>query len=245
MVHLSDYRRLKAPINEKMRQINLPGSKISENTRRNNVMVKVDLDNSVVDFKAKTDLSGQFSTLTRGLYQYDHKHETINELYSKKIWEINNQVELTDHQTKVANKEFPFQTTVTAHFSANNLMHSSNDTVTLSLKNWFNHIIYPDFNISNRQMDFYPDFMGTDSYVYLTQFNKNIKLLKDFEKVDIKNDFGRLTISLEQAGPNMLKISSYFAVAKKKVSVENIKNVKDIYQEIQKLNNSSIQFYLE
>jgi len=114
LVHLNDYINYKKPINENLRQILTPNSTVKENTRRNNILVNINLDTLSTIFNARINLSGQYSTLTRGLYQYNHKDETINELYNKKIWELNDQVEVISQETKVTNKEFPFPAVVNA-----------------------------------------------------------------------------------------------------------------------------------
>ncbi len=90
---------------------------------------------------------------------------------------MNDQVEVISKETNVNSKEFPFPTVVKAKYQFNNLLIINNDTFTLNINNWFNHIIYNDFYIKDRQFDFYPNFCGTDSYVYYLQFDNNIKLI--------------------------------------------------------------------
>ncbi|MCD4747153.1 MAG: hypothetical protein K8R58_12725 [Bacteroidales bacterium] len=243
LVHLNDYLNYKNPIDENLRQIILPYR--TENTRRNNIMVKINLDTLSAIFNARINLSGQYSTLTRGLYQYNHKDETINKLYNKKIWELNDQVQVISQETKVNSKEFPFPTVVNTQYQFNNLLETNNDTISLNLKNWFNHIIYNDFDTTYRQLDFYPDFCGIDSYVYYIQFDKNIKLISSFDSTKINNEFGELIISVEQIKPNALKITSYFVITNNKVTVDKIRTVKEIYDKIQEMNNHYLIFKLE
>lgn len=245
LVHLNDYRNYKKPIEEEKRLMTIPLGNISDNIRRTNAFVKIDLEKRSVNFDARINLSGQYSTLTRGLYQRNHKHETINELYNTKIWELNKQVELIKQECKVISKESPFTSNVNAKYQANNLLETNNDTISLSLVNWFNHIIYKDLDSENRQLDFYPDFCGQDSYMYYLEFSKNIKLINAFEPINIKNEFGELTISVEQVKPNAIKISSFALTLKTRVTNDRIKFVKDIYDNIQKMNNSSLLFKSE
>jgi hypothetical protein len=245
LVHISDYRNYKNPIDENFRQIILPNSTLNENIRRINILVKINLDTLSSIFNARIYLSGQYSTLTRGLYQCNHKDETINELYNKKIWKLNDQVEVISQETKVNSKEFPFPTVVNIQYKFNNLLETNSDTISLNLKNWFNHVIYNDFDTTYRQLDFYPDFYGKDSYVYYLEFDKNIKLISSFERTNIKNEFGELIISVEQIKPNAVKISSYFVITNNKITVDKVKTVKEIYDNIQKMNNSYLILKLE
>lgn len=243
--YLNDDLNYKKPINDILRQILVPNSTIKENTRRSNILANINLDTLSIIFNARINLSGQYSTLTRGLYQYDSKDETINNLYNKKIWELNEQVKVISHKTKVTNKEFPFPAVVNAQYQFNNLIKKDSDTFSLNLNNWFNHIIYNDFDTTNRQLDFHADFLGKDSYVYYLKFDKNIKLISSFESINIKNEFGELIINVEQVKPNEVKISTYFLIANSLITVDKMKTVKEIYNKIQKMNNSCLLFKLE
>lgn len=245
LVHINDYRNYKKPIEEEKRLMTIPLGEISDNIRRTNAFVKIDLEKQSVSFDARANLSGQYSTLTRGLYQRNHKHETVNELYNKKIWELNKQVEVIKEECKVISKESPFTSNVNAKYQANNLLETNNDTLSLSLENWFNHIIYKDLDSDNRQLDFYPDFCGQDSYMYFLEFSKDIKLINTFEPINIKNEFGELTISVEQVKPNAIKISSFALTLKTHVTKDRINFVKAIYDEIQKMNNSSLSIKVD
>ncbi|NOR86307.1 MAG: hypothetical protein GQ527_01730, partial [Bacteroidales bacterium] len=115
----------------------------------------------------------------------------------------------------------------------------------LSLKNSFQHIIYKDLKIKNRQLDFYPDFYGQDSYVYLIQFDRNVAIVSSVENTEIRNEFGELMIKIEQIKPDVIKISSLFSVTNYKITADKIVLVKDIYNRIEELSNSSIEFVLE
>lgn len=245
LVHLNDYNNIKEPINEELRQIQLPPSKITDNIRKSNVLVNINLETSMATFEARVDLSGQYSTMTRGLYQFGYKNETVNELYNQKISDLNKEVRVISEETNVINKEFPFSTKVKTRYEANNLITKNGDTYSLDLKNWFNHIIYNDFETENRQQDFYTDFHGRDTYVYFLQFNKNIKLTGTPEEIKTNNEFGELILKVEQIKPDAVKISSYFASVSDKVSVDKIGDVKLLFDKIQAFNNSSLKFILE
>ena len=245
LIHISDYNNKDNNINEEIRQVLLPSSTLKENIRRNRILVKINLDSLTTIFDARINLFGQYSTLTRGLYLCDQKNETINELYNKKIWELNDKVDVISKETKIISKEFPFPAAVTTKYKFNNLLEVKDDTFSLNMNNWFNHIIYNDFDKTKRQLDFYADFCGKDSYVYYLEFDKNIKLISSLENTNIKNEFGELIISVLQIKPNVVKISSSFIISNAITTVDKIKTVKDIYDKIQKLNNSSLIFKLE
>lgn len=245
LVSLDDYQNYKNPINENPRQIKLPNSNINDNIRKNNILVRINTDSLSASFEAKISLSGQYSTLTRGVYEYDYKDESVNQLYNKKIWEINDKVHLVSKEINVTNKEFPFPAIVNARYEDKDLVRKNGDTYTLDLKNWFNHIIYHNIDTLNRQMDFYPDFTGKDSYVYYIQFDKNIKLISPLNNTEIKNEFGDLIIDYTLVGLNAVRITSLFSTKKSKIATDKIKTVSAIYDKISGLNNSLIMFKLE
>ena len=245
LVHIDDYRNYKKPISESTRKITLPNSTVKDNMRRNSALVDVSLEQMTAHFTTKINLYGQYSTLIRGLYQYNYQDETINKLYNKKIWEINDEVEVLNQDTEIVNKEFPFPAVINTDYVCNNLLETHSDTISLNLTNWFNHIIYTDFDTTRRQLDFYPDFRGKDSYVYFIQFDKNVHLISSVKKVKINNAFGELIIDVEQVNPNAIKLSSSFKTIGSKVEVNQLYAVQEIYNNIQTLNQSYLLFKLD
>ena len=245
LVSLDDYQNYKNPINDNPRQIKLPNSNINDNIRKNNISVKINTDSLSASFEAKINLSGQYSTLTRGVYQYDYMDESVNQSYNKKIWEINDKVRLISKEINVTNKEFPFPAIIKARYEDKNLVKKNGDTYTIDLKNWFNHIIYYNIDTLNRQMDFYPDFVGKDSYVYYIQFDKNIKLVTPLKNTEIKNEFGELSINITPVGRDAIRISSLFTTRKDKVPADKIKTVGAIYNKIRELDDSLLTLKLE
>lgn len=245
LVHLDDYRNVKMAINENQRLIKLPNSNIADNTRRNSTLVEIDLDSLSTRFTSKINLTGQYSTMIRGLYLYDYQDESVNDLYSKKIWEINDEVEVVSQETEMASKEFPFPATVKAEYVSGNLIEVHNDTLALSLDNWFNHIIYPNFDTTGRQLDFYPDFCGKDSYVYYIQFNKNVHMISSIENVKLSNALGELIVDVAQVKPNTIKLSSSFKTLNSKVDVGQMDAVQDIFNKIQTFNQGVLLFTME
>ena len=228
-----------------LRKIQLPINSFSDNMRTNTVLVNINTSSKSVNFDAKIDLSGQYSTMIRGLYKNEYVDKTINRLYNKKIWELNEKSILQKKEVKIINREFPFDAEITAQYQANTILTKTGDTINLNLTNWFNHIIFPNFDTTGRQMDFYPDFVGKDTYIYTLQFDKNMKLASEFQDIKIVNEFGQLSISVEKVSSNSYKLTSTFSTIANKVSKEKIQSVKDIYDKIQALNCGILKFVEE
>lgn len=242
LVSLADYRNYKDFIAESNRQITIPRSPLKNNQRRTNSMVNVNLDSNFVEFDTRINLSGQYSTMSRGLYLYGIEDESVNDLYNTKVWDLHKGIEHSKPEVIIQDKEAPFNTKVSVNYNSDQLISYSGDTTILDLSHMFNHIVYQDIDVDNRKLDYYSDFLCQDSYVYFLKFDEDITLVSEFGSVDLKNSFGELEISVEQLGPRNLKVSSNFIVKKGHVKAENIHNVGDIYSKIIEWNQSKIKF---
>ena len=242
LVHFTDFLNEKAPMKEDFRAFISPKSQMNENIRKNNVSVEIDIDKQIALFNTKITLLGQFSTLIRGLYKNDVKTKTVNELYNKKIFDFNPNAKLLSKKVEIVDNVFPFKAIVNTNYSCDSILKKGNSSYSLDMKNWFNHIIYNDFDIKNRQLDFYSDFCGNDVYSYMIKFNKDVELLTAIAPVEITNDFGSLIIQLKQIDKNTVMINSNFIVKSEKVKRENTDQIKAIYDKIQDVNNLKIEF---
>ncbi len=228
-----------------IRTIITPYSIAQDNIRRNNIKVDINLDSLTTNFDARVSLSGQFSTMNRGCYLYDnYRDSSVNDLYSKRIWDINKNTKLLNKEITSKDESFPFAFNIRANFVSNQLIikNVTEQTYTLDIKNWFNHIIYDNFNTTNRYLDFYPDFLGQDVYRYYITFDKDIELIEKVKDVELDNSLGKLSIKISQLKPNVIMLESNFIVINEKVPFDKINDVAEIYSNINKLNNSQITF---
>ncbi|MBI9066966.1 MAG: hypothetical protein JEZ09_06715 [Salinivirgaceae bacterium] len=236
LVNMYNYLSPERPISDRLTSTYTPKSSLKSNQRMNNIMVDVDLDGNVLKFKSQTKLKGQFSTLCRGSYLCDYVDETINKTYAIKVWDINDNVKLHKKNAIVTSKEFPFNTKVTAEFDLPNAVKKEGDIYQIDLTNWFNHIIVNGVESKNRNLNFYADFIGQDSYVYFFKFSENIELINDSISCIISNDFAKYELIVEQIQPKSIKISSSFITHNNIVEPEKIQAVIDVYSKIEDLN---------
>lgn len=241
LVSLFDYLVYKRAINDALRVTKTPASSSNDNVRMTNSMVKVSLDSLTTEFMTKVNLAGQYSTMTRGSYLYDYQDKTVNPLYAKKVWDIEKDVELQKKDIKVVKKIFPFNSAVSASYKSKNILSKTANGYALNLKNWFNHVIYGNMEVANRQTAFYPDFLGRDTYNYMLQFDKEVEIVNSLEKITINNDFAELIIEITQLSPNQIRISSVYSVIAEKVPAEKIQDVKTVFDKIEKLNNYTLK----
>jgi len=216
-------------------------STLNDNIRMSNIKTEINLENKTVSFDAKVSLSGQYSTMTRFMYLSGVVDSINNPLYNKIITGIDTPVKLKSKEITKHSNTFPFVFDVRASYESNEVITFKDDnSVAVNLGGWFNHIIYEGMNTYNRQLDFYPDFVGQDTYRYYIKFDKPITLIKGIEKSDVTNTMGKLTITLSQPQPDALLIESYFVTNAAMVPAGTIADVVQIYDAIAKLNKESI-----
>jgi hypothetical protein len=228
---------------EKPRIVSTPSSNLADNTRMSNIMATVNLNDLSIDFTARVNLSGQFSTMTRGLYLHNVKDSTNNPLYAKKVFDFSTPCNLNSTEITNRNIEYPFKFDFKSSYKNNSLLTKSAENIyALNMNGWFNHIIDTLVKSSNRQLDYYPDFSFQDTYRYFVKFDKNVSLINLSENIEIKNSFGNLTIRITQPQPDGLLIESYFVVGSEKVSVSKINDVVSIFNKIANLNTTPLLF---
>ena len=112
----------------------------------------------------------------------------------------------------------------------------------MSMKGWFNYIIYENLNAKKRQLPFYPDFRFKDKFKYYLKFDTNIEVLnKDDFEIEIQNSMGRFKTEIKKVQPNVVLLETYFLVNKEEIPPENVVEVEDIYIAIEKLNKGVLE----
>ena len=222
--------------------VNTPTSTLKENFRLSSVQAAINLEKKTVDFNARLTLSGQFSTMMRGFYKYDVADSSINHLYKKKLWMINDQTDLIKSSISKDSRNFPFKFTINASYTSRGLIDQSADGVySIGLNNWFNHITSDGITNNSRDLAYYPDFLFRDNYKYYLEFEKEVVILNIEEfKVAFENELGKLIIELKQVQPTIYLLQSDFLVNSISVEPRNISAVVEIYNAIQELNGKSL-----
>ncbi|MFH0895845.1 MAG: DUF3857 domain-containing protein [Bacteroidota bacterium] len=219
-----------------------PASATNDNSRKTNSLVNADLTKGDISFKTKVSLAGQFSTLTRFVYQKRSCDSTINPEYFTKVYALNDQVKVNKTDVSKTKIYFPFATTVNCEYTAPGIIKKNEKTYSVSLKNWFHHIITKGIVSNYRFTDYYPDFCGSDTYMYMIQFEQAVKVTGKTQNFHIENAFGTYTFSISQNDPKQIVVSSYFLIKSPRVEKQNFNFVKEIFNAIEKIDLSEIQF---
>jgi len=241
LIYSYDFAGYKRNFTEIMRILNTPGSGPADNYRKINSLAVVDPEKGSVSFNTKISLSGQYSTLTRFIYQERACDSTINPRYLHKVWEINQDYEINKVNPGETQIYFPYQSATTASYTAQNLVENSDGKIIIDLNNWIKHIIIENVESNTRFTDFYPDFLGSDTYAYMLQFPFPVEILSENLNVNIDNEFAKFTFDIKQTSPNQVLINSYFLTKKPVISNLKFNDVVTIYKSIEETENSILE----
>lgn len=222
---------------ENVRFFKTPASKPANNFRQNMVKAKVNLANKTIDFEGKINLSGQFSTLTRGFYQYGYQDSTVNERYYHTIYTKNDKVKLTKQDSVSYKNTYPFKATTKVNYKGKDLVTKTTDsTYTVNINHWIHHIIETNFRADNRTLAFYSDFEHKDSYAYQLVFDKAVQLraFKDLPLL-VDNEFGRYSFDIQQTQPTTIVIQSTFTIKKERTPAEKANLVEALFEAVKKV----------
>ncbi len=238
---LQNYNDLFYDFLEKPRVINTLQSTLNDNVRMCNVQAKANLTDGSISFDARISLSGQYSTMTRFVYTSGSCDSTINYLYSKKISDISTPTQLKSQEIKTHKSTFPYRFEVVNSYVSDHAIRQLQDgSYAIDLSGWFNHIIYEKFDTTARVLDFYPDFVGQDTYRYYIQFDRPVKIVSNPESAELKNSFASVKIKVSQIQPDGILIESFFATTSNKVDAAKIAEVANAYRTIEGLNRSNL-----
>lgn len=241
LMHTYDFAGYKRNFNQSVRISLTPNSSARDNYRKTNSLVKINLTNNLISFTTKVYLSGQFSTLTRFVYNDNPVDSTINPIYIKPVWEIGEKQSALKYEMESSQFYFPFKANISASYNIEDLLKNiAEDKLKIDLNGWIKHITYKNFNDSIRYTNFYPDFRGHDTYVYMLDFGQAINILEKPDDIEIENDFGKYIFNIKQTSENQVLINSYFLIKLDMVDKMDILQVGEIYRAIENIDHSEL-----
>lgn len=190
------------------------------------------------------DLSGQFSTLTRSLYEFGEIDSSINPLYGRKVFH-NRKVEFDDTRRTYSNSNAPYERS----YSMNYELKISNSTQNaklyeLSLKGFFPFIYWEEFDELPRQLPFYGDFMGGDFIQFNLVFDRPVEVANKKELTlthTLENRHGSLVLSIDQPEPEQVTIKAYYNQFAERVEPGKAHLISELYNAIKDLNEADLQ----
>ncbi|MES2681620.1 MAG: hypothetical protein V4635_17120 [Bacteroidota bacterium] len=212
----------------------------NENTRTENVTVKISIDSLKTTLAIKESLSGQFSTVIRHLYLNEFIDSTIAPLYFKRCTDkpnaIGAKVKLSSHIG-----EFPFRYT----FNCSERIPMQNKQA-LDIRHWFSFIISKHSFPELPTHDYYFDFDFTDTYNFLLDFDSAVEIrnLANFTK-KINNDFFELESEIIKNSDSNYLLKVRLAVKERKIPVEKVGLINELVETLEELNNFSLELAMK
>ena len=237
LMHPDDFLVGRTALSERFRTITTPTSEMKHNQRSHTALVKIDLDSNQVNAICKINLSGQFSTLTRSLYDGDTSFTKINKAYNTTIGDTWNSKNIELIKTK-SNSKFPYQCKVNASADLSPIIHSQNGEIEITLNGLINHIT-TDIQ-KQRTLDYYFDFKGSDSYTYMFQFASAIKLQNPIDII-VNHEEIQYIFALQQINQNTIKLVSIHNVTAQKVDSESYFKIAEVFEAINKQSEYKIK----
>ncbi len=219
-----------------------PGSETLQNYRTTNVKVQVNLQTKQLLFESKLALSGQFSTLIRGFYQYNSIDSTVNPRYYRHFAKLSDATQITSKPEINVQSDYPFKADIRLQYTDNTLItQPNNSTYQINLSNWIQHILADGFNAQKRTLPFYPDFKGTDTYNYYLEFDRDVRIegFKDLP-LTVDNEFGIYTFDIKQPNPHTMIIQSSFKTIADRLEANQVNLIAQIYNYVKQLENASL-----
>ena len=233
---------------EKYKDINfinsrIPFSTVNDNKRITTVMTSVSLDSLKASFDARIKLSGQFSTMQRGYYQYDYNDSTVNEQYFEGVNDGLKGVKIISKEMVSCDNDFPFTAEFRLKYNSDKIIDKATDaTYEIDIAQWFKHIYLPEFTAAGRVTSFYPDFLYFDEYKYYIKFDKPASLLDTVPfNFEIENELGVYKIKSTQVQPDVILLQSDFIVKSAKVPADKVQSVQTIYNFIEQLDKNKLK----
>jgi hypothetical protein len=229
-----DFGGYKLNIEDSARMARTPASLFTDNIRKVTTEVNIALDSGIAYFNARVNLSGQYSTLCRFSYLNKPVDLSIDKGYNQRIWDIGHLVSVTKFNAGKTDLFFPFSTAITATYSCKELIEKTSDGYTIDMSNWINHSVPESYDSTSRSTDFYPDFIGQDTYIFKLTFDSKIKMEDGSRNILLQNAFGDYKVIVQQQSDNIILVTSQLLNKAPVVERENYPLLVEMFHEINK-----------
>lgn len=214
-----------------------PFAKSSDNVRTESAVFKILTDSLLLKATIKESLSGQFSTILRHYYSGDAIDSTINPRYFKMFTDKpgarNIKVSLVN-----SSNAFPFKHTYSGSFST-----QLKNKGALQLKDYFSFTFNKDEFQKKVNHDFYPDFMFSDSYNFLFEFDRPVILSnKESFIKNYSNSFFEIFSDLIKQDESHYLLTVKVKVKKELVPKLHSGTVNEFVNILSELNNMTLEY---
>ena len=175
------------------------------------------------------------------MYVCDEATPFVNEQYNQRIWENRTSLNALDHSVVSQSSDFPFPIRFDFSFTEPVLNNEENEEYTFDLGGLINHVDYALDTTSERQLPFYPDFLQTDNFSFMVQFDEPVEMVELPESIVMGSALGSYQFSVKFEN-NTLRVFSQLMIDNPKIETEEFPSAVKVYQAIQKVENTTIRF---
>lgn len=241
LVHLSEYSDTTSFSRQKNLSYQTHLSDPVNNIRRHDVRLSLDPDPGTMAVTGQITMSGQFSTMCRFAYLDGRTDPSVHGAYSQTLWKSASVGTPTLSEMRFISPQFPFNTEIGISFQASQRIKKEGDKYLVDLSGFFPYIFNAGRGNSNRYLDFFHDFAGTDEFNYEMQFPRTVELIEGVN-VELENDFGKYYLKVFQEEGNTIRIKSCFTVKKTMVESGDYSEVELIFDLLKAANRLEIEF---
>lgn len=221
---------------------------ITDDNYRNTVVHgMVNTAEGVVKGSIELDLSGQFSALTRSLYDFGEIDSSINPMYGRKVFH-NRKVEYENTRRVYSNSNAPYERSYSIDYELKISESAQNGGLyKLSLKGFFPFIYWEEFDEYPRQLPFYGDFMGVDIIQFNLVFDRPVEIENEKDLTllhTLENRYGSMVLSIDQPEPKQVTIKAYYNQFAERVEPGKAHLISELYNGIRDLNEAVLRIRL-
>lgn len=223
--------------------IKIPANEIVS-ARTTNSVALVNIKERSIDFVTDLQLSGQFSTLTRGLYLHSELDSTINPNYGSKIFELGGKIFLKKNKLKNLEGHPNFQADFQLEYLADKKLAYRQDNVSIPLQGFFNFVLWNDTDFENRYSTFYPDFAFTDVFEYELIFDVPVKIGQDVSQ-NLTTKCGSFKFEVIQKEINKIELKAKWVLNEEPIPASEIGELEILYEAMINVQKSILKIQLK
>lgn|GEM_PF-1757802 len=204
----------------------------SENVRNTSGQISVNLQNGNASFNTTQLLNGQFSSVLRHYITNKQVDATINPKYYKPLFNYGKaKKKIIKNEPLHEKSTFPFTCKKQTLFEITELAKTTDgQNFEISLDKMMNYFIPTAVN-QNGKLPFYFDFLLTERYNFVFEFNEAIELTSSSNN-EFKGviDGVNYLFQVKQLNENSIKVESAFSVTTEKININELADLSELVQ---------------
>jgi hypothetical protein len=220
----------------------IQSSQYADNNKKVVTIIQVSLEKLESSIQQKVSLSGQFSTLTRGYYQYGWKDTTISPTYYSDIF---NKIPLSQVHLDSAQKTYPyFHQFGMIGDQYKNVYSTLDSSYVVDLSQLINSH-YENINAKYFKANYHCDFPGKEEFWVEINFDQLVKIedLNSYQHTIISPQFA-FSSQLTKVADNHYQLQLSWDIKEANISSKEVPILSEVFKEIRRLSLLKIKLTL-